>query len=74
MASTKVQRIMTQPVNPIFRFLQSVSLSPPYPPAPFFSFPPFPHARGFADLVSSARAEGARKDMRIEGRIIVSGF
>ena len=23
MASTKVQRIMTQPVNPIFRFLQS---------------------------------------------------
>ncbi|XP_047048960.1 small nuclear ribonucleoprotein E-like [Lolium rigidum] len=48
MASTKVQRIMTQPINLIFRFLQS-------------------KARIQIWLFE-------QKDMRIEGRIIVSSF
>ncbi|CAI0374850.1 unnamed protein product [Linum tenue] len=48
MASTKVQRIMTQPINLIFRFLQS-------------------KARIQIWLFE-------QKDLRIEGRIIVSGF
>uniref|UniRef100_A0A453N3P5 Uncharacterized protein n=2 Tax=Aegilops tauschii subsp. strangulata TaxID=200361 RepID=A0A453N3P5_AEGTS len=48
MASTKVQRIMTQPINLIFRFLQS-------------------KARIQIWLFE-------QKDVRIEGRIIVSGF
>ncbi|XP_034212344.1 small nuclear ribonucleoprotein E-like [Prunus dulcis] len=48
MASTKVQRIMTQPINLIFRFLQS-------------------KARIQIWLFE-------QKDLRIEGRIIVSLF
>ncbi|KAM3295911.1 hypothetical protein ACQJBY_038307 [Aegilops geniculata] len=74
MASTKVQRIMTQPINLIFRFLQSVR--------PSLSSPPpclFPRARAWVSLTPFPPPEQKariqiwlfeQKDVRIEGRII----
>ncbi|EMS55221.1 hypothetical protein TRIUR3_01147 [Triticum urartu] len=73
MASTKVQRIMTQPINLIFRFLQSVRPSLSSPP-PFF-----PRARASVSLTPFPPPEQKariqiwlfeQKDARIEGRII----
>jgi len=82
MASTKVQRIMTQPINLIFRFLQSVRT-----PA-LFGFlsralaagRPGPALITCPRLVLCSLEQKARiqiwlfeqKDLRIEGRIIAS--
>jgi small nuclear ribonucleoprotein E len=78
MASTKVQRIMTQPINLIFRFLQSVRIPYPPPDTPAPSTPSSPLLALLLTLIlveQKARIQiwlFEQKDMRIEGRIIVS--
>uniref|UniRef100_A0A0D3F050 Small nuclear ribonucleoprotein E n=2 Tax=Oryza TaxID=4527 RepID=A0A0D3F050_9ORYZ len=79
MASTKVQRIMTQPINLIFRFLQSVRALPSSQffllflcPCCLCAFLDF----SFRLLSSEQKARiqiwlFEQKDLRIEGRIIM---
>ncbi|KAL4560100.1 hypothetical protein LXL04_032249 [Taraxacum kok-saghyz] len=62
--ATKVQRIMTQPINLIFRFLQSVSSNRILSSIPLFVW------TSYNDKARIQIWLFEQKDLRIEGRII----